>query len=300
MEEKEINLVYYLNILYRRKKIILIILILSFLFFGIKYLLPLVSSKIPFLSERFPQTYKIEGVIEIGTLSNGKPIESQAEVVWKINSKIYNSSDCSVKASAIQNTQLVKITLFSSNPDKGKEGFKKLCDSIKKEHQKIVEKDKEKINKKIEEIKNRIGTYEEEIKSLREKKANTESEMSEIKKEMESLDLSDTSQKYRYSFLTSQYSYKNSEVNQYRSIINSKKKTLETLKSELNTEESHLLDIRSTEAVKEPAVSSKTFSKKELLSHFLIIVLAGFIIGVISSFLVEFWQKNRERILSQE
>ncbi|MCD6094336.1 hypothetical protein J7J39_00245 [bacterium] len=300
MEEKEINLVYYLNILYRRRKIILIILILSFLFFGIKYLLPLVSSKIPFLSERFLQTYKIEGVIEIGTLSNGKPIESQAEVVWKINSKIYNSSDCSVKASAIQNTQLVKIALFSSNPDKGKESFKKLCDSIKKEHQKIIEKDKEKINKKIEEIKNRINAYEEEIKSLREKKANTESEMSEIKKEMESLDLSDTSQKSRYSFLTNQYSYKNSEVNQYRSIINSKKKTLETLKSELNTEEAHLLDIRPTEAVKEPAVSSKTFSKKELLSHFLIVVLAGLIIGIVSSFLVEFWQKNRERILSQE
>jgi len=148
-EYDEINLIDYLKIIIKNKRIILIFILIGII---------LACGITLFLSK----TCKAETILEIGkygqrldSLFDPLEIISAAKFTEKINSGLYGNYP-DLKAAALKNTNLIIITVSSNNTKKAEDSLKSINRLILEEHDKKLEKRKENLEKAIEELENKI------------------------------------------------------------------------------------------------------------------------------------------------
>lgn len=157
MEEEKINLIDYIRVIIKRKK-----LILCFLLAGLA-----IGGSIVFL---LPKTYKAEVYLKVGSE------ESPSNLAMKVNAGFFGSCP-GIKATSLK-TGFVKIEASSENPDKAKKNLENISKLIlERENQKIKAKKKylensiEKLNKKIEFLlyrKNEVAPLELKVFNIQE------------------------------------------------------------------------------------------------------------------------------------
>jgi len=158
----EINLRDYIKVIIKRKWLIV----------GIALGAAILAATLSFLT---PKSYEADTILEIGKIGTS-PIEPPSQLVEKIQNGSYNKlieknlnieNPPSIKAENPQNTNLVIISINSSNSDKANKILEELNKIILAEHQ-------EKIDKKRAEIEENIKNTQEELSLLETQKKYSE------------------------------------------------------------------------------------------------------------------------------
>jgi len=159
--EEEIDLMDYLKVIIKRKKLILTVFSAAIIAAGV----------FSFLS---PKVYKVDTVLEIGQVA-GTEIEAPGQIVEKIGGDVYGilirekleltgEEYPKIKAENPKDTKLLIIMAESNNPQKAREILSETIDLILKEHgEKFIEK-----NSLLEE---EIAKTEKELEFLKSYKA---------------------------------------------------------------------------------------------------------------------------------
>lgn len=153
---EEINLADYVKVVFKRKKLILLIFILA------------IMSAFVF-SVLSPKIYKIDSSLQIGRIGQDL-IEAPTQLVAKLNNQVYNGKyEIGVKAESPANTQLVRMKIESADFNKAKSALEEINNLILQEHQIKTENQKKLIQKDIEQLESKIRLVDEEIKSSQNK-----------------------------------------------------------------------------------------------------------------------------------
>jgi len=153
----EIDLMDYIKVILKRKKII----------FGITILAVIAAAGFSF---SMAKVYKIDSSLEIGKIA-GEVIEGPLQVVEKIKADSYgvlireklNLSEeeyPKIKAENPKDTNLVRIEIESNKPKMAKTILEELNDLILKEHQERLDNRKSKIEENINEIQAELNLLE--------------------------------------------------------------------------------------------------------------------------------------------
>lgn len=181
-EYDEIDLMDYLKVVIKRKRLILIIFLVAVIVAGV-------------FNYFAPKIYKIDTSLEIGTIGD-KVIEEPSQVIGKIDSDAYGilvreklgiSEDeyPKIKTENPENTNLVIITIESSQPDLAKNILREINNLILAEHQEKLDKEKTKTEESINEIQEELTLletkkqYSEGIAELQIKISNLKSRINE-------------------------------------------------------------------------------------------------------------------------
>ena len=159
--EEEINLMDYIKIIIKRKKLIL----------GISLIAILLASLFSFLSAK---TYKIDTVIEIGQVA-GKQIEVADLIIGKIESDVYGvvarerlslseKDYLEIRAERLKETRLIRVSIESANTQEA-------SDILNEINNLILEKHQMKYDERFSLAKKYITGIEDELKYLKNYKA---------------------------------------------------------------------------------------------------------------------------------
>ena len=270
MPEKEIDFVLYLNVLWRRRKIIIFTLFLVLILWGLK----LGLAKFFGIGE----LYKTVGIIEIGKISSNSFIESPEETAQKIKNKGYLKED--FEAKVLGKTSLVEVEKISSNFKDAETKMNTLFEKILEAHQKKLEKEKKEILETCQIYEKEIEKIEKEIEFLKKQNKETEDLVKKLVEEGKSVS----------SFL----SFRN---NLLVRILNQQQLKERYQKSLINEKKSLSL-IEPTKIIKKPE-SFPILGKKEIIKKTILFLVLGVVLGVFFAFLKEFWEGNKERILRE-
>lgn len=327
-EYGEINLIDYVRVLFKRRKLILVLVLLS------------VIGAVIFnwFSEK---VYENEIILEIGTIEENL-IESPNQIIGKINSSIYKDSileklnipSDSLKIKPINplNTNLVKIEVEYSNSKKTENILEELTNLILNEHQKeitsqkevmersiktteekkkLVESDIEKTRNKIKSIDSDIGRIKNKISFLEEEKKNLEDKEKNLEQlsPYQQLNQQLSGSLFNLLDIREKLSLKKQEIeNLYLRInsleqnkedleiqVNSSKANIEDLNAQINSLRETLKDIKPTNVVKPPISSASPIKPKSLINIGISIFL-GLFLGVFLAFFREWWQKSSSEL----
>ena len=172
--EDEINLMDYVKVILKRKRLIL------GLFFGAA----IAAGVFSFI---LPKVYKIDTSLEIGQIA-GAVMESPGQVVEKIDGDVYGIfvreklkipeiEYPKIKVENPKNTRLVKVAIESSKPEKAKNILEEVNNLILDEHQEIIEIQKGLLEKNIKTAEDKIKLVEADIQRIENKIKSTEEDI---------------------------------------------------------------------------------------------------------------------------
>jgi len=325
----EINLMDYVKVILKRKK-----LILSW-FLG----LAIIAGIFSFL---MPNVYKISTSLEIGRIEKATEIaqeqliESPVQLVSKIEGDVYgirtrdelNISELEWPKIKVENpngTELVRIIIESKEPEKAKDILGKMNDLISEDHQNIIDSKKELLEKNIGTAEEKIGLTESNIVNINSKISALDEDILRIENKINYLEEEKTNLEGKVNAIEKVLVYeqtpgtqfalfdakeklaaKKQEIENLFLQINSLKKDKENFKIDINSYESSIAslnaDINSlkvslkelgyTKVIKSPTVSETPISPKKKL-NIVIAGILGLFIGVFWAFGKEWWEQNK-------
>lgn len=152
--EEQINLIDYINIIVKWKKIIfLCFLIGMFLPVGLFFFNKIKTE--PIVAS--PTIYEIQSVIEIGTI-NGRPIEDIANLAGKVNYGFYKKS-LDITAVNLAGTRLITLKINLPNQETAKSELANVVNSILAEHDTILKTYTDSVTKKIGKVSYQINRF---------------------------------------------------------------------------------------------------------------------------------------------
>jgi uncharacterized protein involved in exopolysaccharide biosynthesis len=281
MEEmEEIDLIDILKVIYKRRKILFLITFLGLLFGCLFYLLS-------FFFDLFPK--EVSTILEIGHMEDFVP-ESPLQLAEKIKNDNYGEAirtklgilpqeypdaKRAWKVEAPKDTRLVVIKIKTKNPKQAKAILDELNQIVIKEHQEKFNLQKNVLVDDKKRIEEKIKTLESERKILEDK----------------------------VNYLISLQAKEPSLINQ--TLLTEARKELEAKKQDiqdqylaLNDLLRKLEDYEPTKIIKEPSLPPKpAFSSNQMVLNGIIGLILGGFLGIFWIFLLEFWEKNKERFL---
>jgi len=325
----EINLMDYVKVILKRKK-----LILSW-FLG----LVIIAGIFSFL---MPNVYKIDTSLEIGRtektieITQGQLVESPVQLVNKIEGDVYgvrirNELDISglewpkIKVENPNETELVRIIIESKEPEKAKDILEKINNLILEDHQKIIDSKKELLEKNIGTAEEKIGLTENNIININSKTSTLNEDIFRIENKIDYSEEEKISLEGKVGAIEKVLVYeqtpgtqfalfdakeklaaKKQEIENLFLQINSLKKDKESFKINVNSYElsianlntdidslrAFLEDIQPTKVIKSPIVSETPVSPKKKL-NIVIAGMLGLFIGVFWAFGKEWWEQNK-------
>ena len=181
MAEDEINLMDYVKVILKRKK-----LILSW-FLG----LAIIAGIFSFL---MPKVYKIDIVLEIGTID--KTIESPAQLIGRINGDVYGIKVREnnnipriewpkIKTENPKDTNLITMTIESEVAEKAKDILGNINELILAEHLEILNVKRNLIEENIKTTKGKISLTESDIEKIEIQRQSIQGDIQFIKNKIE-------------------------------------------------------------------------------------------------------------------
>lgn len=265
--EKEIDLVDYIKIFIKRKRIIL----------GITAILILIAAVWSFIT---PKTYNVDIILEVGQIEDFIP-EAPSQLVEKIKNDSYGKMIKEsleidtlpvITASNPQDTRLVIISVVSSNLDEAIAVLDKIEDLILKEHQEKFDAQKNVLLDDKKRIENKISVLEKE------------KEISQEKIDYFTKLQAETPSITNHIFLTEakeSFEKKNLEIEKQYLSLNSFLRQLESYQQ--------------TRAIKSASAAENTVESR-LVVNIVAALFFGLFIGVLTAFIQEFWEKNQKRL----
>jgi len=282
IQEEEIDLREYINVLLKRKGIIILIFLIAVITAAIVsyfVLSPVYQSSTVFsvalMDNRPPTTI-------VAQIENNVPIIKIHEALEVMNSNFIldevikrsgidissNQLRARMEVENLKNTNFIKISVKADSPEIAKE----LTENIVKV---FIEKNQNKYTEKIKLIKERIKISEQEISEFEKSIREIENAMKKI---TASKDLSEAERYFQTSLLL------NSSSNERR-LYNDLKYQINTLRERLNNCE----DFKIINYAQLPTAPIKPNKKLNIL----IAGVLGLFVGIFVAFFLEFWQKGK-------
>jgi len=327
--EDEINLADYVRVLFKRKR-----LVLGF-FLGAA----IVAGVFSFLT---PKVYKIDTSLEIGRIEKATQstseqlVENPVQLVGKIEGDVYGvkireklqiseSEWPEIKAENPKETNLVKKTIESAEPEKAMQILEEGNILISAEHQRKIESQKTLIEEDIktaegkiklteddtQRVENKIKPIENDIERIGNKIIFTEEEKNNLEAKIEALEkvlVYEQTPGTQFALFDAKEKLagKKQEIEDLYLEINSLKRTKEDLKVEINSLmliienlnaqinsfQASLEEIRPTEVIKKPTVSKRPVSPRNMLNMAIGGIL-GLFLGVFLAFGKEWWERSK-------
>ncbi|MFZ2970381.1 MAG: Wzz/FepE/Etk N-terminal domain-containing protein, partial [Minisyncoccia bacterium] len=295
MEYEEIDLMDYVKVIIKRKKLIMAILAVAVVVAGV-------------ISLALPKVYKVDTSIEIGIRVAGDSlIEKPEQVIEKIKSDVYgvtvreklNLSENDfpkIKASNVKDTNLVTISVESDKSEQAKSVLTEINSLIISKHRDRTSKEKELVEKNISADENKIKSMDSDIerinnkiKFVEEEKGNLESKISALQKTL--VYRQDPGTQFALFNTKEELSAKKQQIEDLFREITSLNIQKENINTEINSLRASLDNLKFTRVVKDPTVSEKIVSPRPVLNVGIAGVL-GLFIGVFVAFGKEWWEKN--------
>ncbi len=282
-DSEEIDLRQMVEVLLKRKKIII-------LFTVIAALAALLVSLV------MPKVYKTSLALEIGTISKDgssfQLIEETKQVVGKINNDVYGSAirqklgisqNDYPKITAIDATDTNIITLFaeSSNPDIAKKVLDEINDQIISSQQPAFDAAKKNLEDNITIENNNINRLSKEIELLN-------VEISAYQKQInffENSGSSDIGSQFMVLNLNNALQQDRQEIENLNLAINDSSRRISSLQSSLAM-------IKPTTVIKPSIVSEKPVSPKIML-NVIIGAILGLFVGIFAAFAADWWKQGK-------
>jgi len=282
IQEEEIDLREYINVLLKRKGIIILIFLIVVITAAlVSYfvLSPVYQSSVVFsiaLMDNRPTTTIIAQV------ENNVPVIKIHEALEVINSnlildEVIKRSDLNISSDQLRtrievenlkNTNFIKVSVEVDSPEKAKE----LAENIVKV---FIEKNRNKYTEKIKLIKERIKILEREIAEFEKSIQEIENVMKKI---AASEDLTETERYFQTSILLNSSS---NERNLYNNLI-----------YQINTLQERLNNCQDFEIIYYAQLPD-TPIKPNIKLNILIAGILGLFVGIFVAFFMEFWQKGK-------
>ena len=325
-EYDEIDLMDYVVVILKKKWLILSVFLLAVISAGIfSYFIA-------------PKVYKIDTALEIGRIEE-QSIRNPEEAKEKIDSDIYEIpvreklkiSEIKYPKIETENpkgTNLIKISIESSDTQKAKNILEEINNLILAAHQetintqkelienniktledkiKLVESDIEKTKNKIKPMDADIERIENKIKYAEEEKNNLEAKVEALQKVL--VYQQDPGTQFALFDTKEKLANKKQEIeNLYLTInslkvskedlevqINSLRTNIESLNTQINALKTSLDEIKPTQVIKSPTVSENPIKPRPLLNMAIAGIL-GLFMGVFLAFGKEWWQKNKRKV----
>lgn len=188
-QTEEIDLIDYIDVLWRWKKLIIIGTLSCMLIAGVA-------------SFQLSRVYLLRTIIEIGTIEkyNGKPvlIEDPLSLVAKINGGAYdekirqelNIKETNYPKIEVKNpkdTALIEINIKSTKRDRDQKILEIMDDLILKEHSDLIQIEKYNLSNKIKEIENKATLVNQEKEGLKNQLQLNKINKEQIKKQIEDI-----------------------------------------------------------------------------------------------------------------
>jgi len=323
--EDEIDLMDYVKVIIKRKKLISAIFLAAIIAAG----------TFSFLSAK---VYKIDTVLEIGKFDEAK-IEDSGQLVEKLKSGSYQiivrknlgipeKDYPEVKITNPAGTGLIIREIQSAEIEKAKLVLEEGNKLILEDHQKEIEKKIILINQNIKTTETQIALLENDIAITRNKIKPIDSDIERIenkivfveeeKKNLEAkidalqkilIYQQDPGTQFALFDAKEKLANKKQEIeNLYLRInslqkdkedieveINSLRNSIESLNSAINSLRASLEDIKPTKIIKGPTVSERPVKPRPLLNMAIAGIL-GLFFGMFWAFCAEWWQKSKNRI----
>jgi len=237
MQEQEINLIDYIKVILKRKKLVFMVFLVVIVMVGAYSFL-------------MPKVYRVDSVLEIGKL-NGKErtLEDLNQLAQKIKLEYPQ-----VSVENPKETNLLVIEIHSSDPWQAKAILQEINNKVLQVHQKKFNAEKEIFEQEITRIENKVNSLKQEEKNLQAK-----------------IDALEKTAVY-YHTPGSQFALYSAKEK-----LEKKKQEIEDLYSEINSLKASLQEIKPTQIVKQPSISDKPIKPKWLLNIAFAIVLGLFL-----------------------
>jgi len=323
--EEEIDLMDYLKVIIKRRKLILAVFLIAIVAAGI-------------FSWLSPKVYKIDTSLEIGKIA-GEAAEEPAQVVEKIKRDVYGifvreklgiseTEYPKIKTENPKETNLIMLTIESVKPSESKNILEEVNNLILVEHQEKIKAKKESIEQDIKTIKekiklvendiektrNKIQSVDEDIKRIENKIVFTEEEKKNLEAKVEALQKvlpyqQDPGTQFALFDAKEKLAIKKQEIeNLYLTInslrkskedleiqINDLKTNIENFNTNINSLRASLDEIKPIRVIKSPTISGKPVKPKPLL-NIVIAAILGLFAGVFLAFFKEWWEKNKTKL----
>ena len=149
---EQINLVEYINVILKRRKIIFWCLAIGVVLAVLIYVIKTKPNTVPVS----PAVYESEAIIEVGTI-HGQPVEKIDNLTAKINAGLYSNS-LAITATHL-GTSLVSLKTSSQNQEKTKTILSGSVNKILLEHDRILKTYKNDVSKKIADLEYSINKF---------------------------------------------------------------------------------------------------------------------------------------------
>lgn len=181
----EIDLIDYINVLWRWKKMIIIGTLSCMLIAGV-------------FSFLLPRVYLLKTIIEIGSMENDGVIENPLVTVEKIKGGVYDekirkemnikeTDYPKIKADNLKDTALIEIKIESSEKERDKRVLEAMGEFIIKDHLDLIQIEKYSLSNKIKEIENNIILVNKEKEGLKNQLQLNKKNKEQIKKQVENI-----------------------------------------------------------------------------------------------------------------
>ncbi len=317
--EEEIDLKRYIEVLIKRKKIVILVFLIVVILTAI-------------FSFLFPKIYKVSTIIEPPKDSQGEYLDTPQNIVEIIKEAYTHkiAKDLNLKTlfplNVIQpkNTTLVKISLKvkESNLKEGKNILNKIYQFLIENYKQKIAYKKDIISKKIAGYKEIIQILNEAIKEKREKlnqlekrKVFLEKEIENVSKNIKDLlaqrdkilkehDQNITLQFFYTTTIQQMFSYHNQLYNQLENLRTEEKSIIldiKNLKKEIEWKKSELERLKITKnlisnvrMIQKPNISSNPVAPKKKL-NIAVAGILGLFLGIFLAFFQEYWESSNNQ-----
>lgn len=313
MNDYEVNLIDYVKVILKRKKLIFFIFVLAIIAVFVFSLLS-------------PKIYEIDTSLEIGKI-NKDLIENPEQLIEKIDNDVYNTEYINIDKIAVSNpkgTKLVRMKIESADYQKAKSILEEISNSILKEHLEKIDAQKDLIQKDIEKLENKIKLVDSNIKRTQNKIGPIKSDVKRIENKiihagqeqknleskinaLEEVMVYDQTPGTQFALFDAKEKLENKrkEVENLYLSINSLERTIEDyniqvnnleagkedLRLRINSLNKFLQEIEPTKIVKRVTISKYPIRPRILLNTAIAAVL-GIFLGIFLAFAREWWQVN--------
>ncbi len=269
-EFDEINLMDYLNVILRRKRLI---------FFG--FVLAVAGAGV--FSYISPRIYRAETILEIGYIKEVvEAIEASSQIIEKLKLGVYErlirarlgipeEKNIEVKSKNPRGTNLLKIEAEATEPKLTKAILQEINNLILSNHQEQIKVKKELFENDIERLRTKIISLEEENESIR-----TQIEI------LEKVPLKEQTPASQFALFAT------------KERLEIRKREIENLYLGINSHKRLLENIRSTKVIKAPLIPKVPIKPRPALNMSVAGIL-GIFFGTFLAFLQESLQKSKTK-----
>jgi len=262
-QKDEINLMDYIKVIIKRKKIVMSIFIICVA----------VTTIVSFQTPRMLKIYRVDSTVRIGTIEgrllsiekareeakNRNLLQSVIQEIDKDTTVEYLKK--AIKIEEIKGTNFLTVQMESAEPDMAIDILNKIESKLVSDGNIFYEKKLALINERIQEL------------NLRKESISKQKEIFDKK-------------------------ISNNKVNLAYPIIQNTIINYETIYSELSAAEyslkKSLLEAKNFKIIESPSKSINSINKSNTKHSIIISAVVGLMLGVFIAFFVEFWQKNKE------